>query len=179
MSNQDDARDSTAGNSREREVTDPVTRRPLLIHDSSSSELEKLSLEQLESTKTSKNGSSMEELIQRETRQPWWTDPDDGGKRFRTRLAVFVGAAAGVGGTASIFLSSILGRMFNGGGSGGSSRLVWTDLLVGSLGCTIIALATAGFAFYHDVLDITSQQRKGEGQQGKDQGQSQVQEVRP
>ncbi|THU78065.1 hypothetical protein K435DRAFT_786410 [Dendrothele bispora CBS 962.96] len=176
MPNQDESA-ASPGKSREREVTDPITRRPLLIHDPSSSDLDKISLGQLDpstahqSSSNSHDGdrSSMEDLIRRETSQPWWTDPDDSGRRFRTRFALFAGAAAGLGGSASILLSSMLGRLFSGGGgpsgSGGGGRLVWTDLLVGSLGCTVIALATAGFAFYHDILDYVSQKPKDEARE--------------
>ncbi|KAF5366289.1 hypothetical protein D9758_005797 [Tetrapyrgos nigripes] len=168
MSGKDDTKNSPP-KSTEREVTDPITRRPLFIHDSSSAELDQVISGQTDASDKSASSSnkknrSMEELIRDETRQPWWTDPDDTGSRLRTRFALLAGAAAGVGGSASIVLSSILGGVF-GSSRNGSGRLVWTDFLVGSLGCTLIALATAGFVFYNNFLDLAGEEGdKGESQ---------------
>ncbi|KAK7050938.1 hypothetical protein VNI00_005050 [Paramarasmius palmivorus] len=134
----------------EREVTDPVTHLPVTIHDTTSVELEQIpppSTSEAKNTKDDQGGTQehhdgMEDVMEEELNKGWWEDVNTE-KRKRTQAAVLVAGSAAIGGTLSLSVSRLLGGLF--GATGG---LIWTDLLIGSVGSVALGLGLGGLVFY-------------------------------
>lgn len=138
----------------EREVTDPVTHLPILIHDSTSVELENIpphpskakdpfSTSESPSKRqetSEKRHEGVEQLVHAET-QGWWEDKGDKGTREKIDAAMVAVAAALLGGTGSMLALSFLSAFFP------EFSVGWIQWLLGFLGCIVLSLG-ACFLFF-------------------------------
>ncbi|KAE9398780.1 hypothetical protein BT96DRAFT_920658 [Gymnopus androsaceus JB14] len=86
----------------------------------------------------------MEQVVREETSKGWWEEDTSG----RTRMAVVAAVSVSIGGYSTLILSKILGRVF--GSSGGLGVI---DILIGSVGCTLLALAAAFIVLRQDTKE--------------------------
>lgn len=138
----------TEENRNQREVTDPITHLPLLIHDHVSIELEQIPPhpaksqdkhspehhEDNEKADSNERHETMERMVDEETDRGWWDQPGDVESRAKIRGAIVAAGAVAIGGPGGLFLlwtwSKIVGR----------SSFGWFELIFGTLGCFVMAL---------------------------------------
>lgn len=127
--------------SNEREVTDPVTHLPLMIHDNTSVELAQIPSSEPGDTNERQNitkvsnerHAGMENLIREEMTKGWWNDPEENEGRRRIECAIVAAVAAGIGGTGTLAISWIMG----------GSKTGWCNLLVANFGSGLLAILAA------------------------------------
>lgn len=133
------------GKNNGREVTDPVTHLPILIHDNTSVELERIpphpSREKDPETQkpggeegSNERHAAMEQVVTDETHRGRWSDPGDAENRMKIRTAIVAAGSAGIGGMGGLLLMWFWSRAF------GRSNFRWFDLFFATLGCTILAI---------------------------------------
>jgi ABC-type nickel/cobalt efflux system permease component RcnA len=146
-------RSDTNDNGHEREVTDPVTHQPVLIHDVSKLELEQLpppptAKDEKIALKTDDGRSSyrrhqhMDQLVHELTHGNWWEDPLGDQRRTRVQTALLAGAAAGSG----LLLLLMLYSTFNDWVGRGGSKWGVIDALCLIVGCVLLALGVTAAA---------------------------------
>ncbi|KAF5349112.1 hypothetical protein D9756_009453 [Leucocoprinus leucothites] len=142
----------------EREVIDPITHLPLIIHDITDVELEQIppplstaeerqrasapvthqhayGFESPRTVETNLNHDKTSRLVYDLTHKGWWTDPGVDLERFRVQAAVVAGGAAGFGATVGLFSWWIVGFFFS------RRNFTIVDLFILSLGCCFLGLA--------------------------------------
>ncbi len=139
----------------EREVTDPVTHLPLIIHDGDAAELERIP-PPLDSSETKKANevrgansqedsnvrhSDVETVVRETLHRNWWEDPIGNQRKTKIHIGLLMAAAASLGAFGSLFLWLAVPKLFGIHGSITS----WTGLLLlPFVSCTLGVLV--GFA---------------------------------
>ncbi|KAF9267810.1 hypothetical protein L218DRAFT_984691 [Marasmius fiardii PR-910] len=128
-------------------VTDPITHRPVVVHDRTDIELERIPPSHVakeQDREAQEQADALERAVDEELHKGWWPDASGTERRLRTQAALTAGISAGCGGFVSLSLSRFLSWSF-----GARSGAIWVDLLIGSLGSVILALGTGGVVFYY------------------------------
>lgn len=133
----------------EREVMDPVTHLPLLVHNSTSAEIRDFSKQDTTTADASPNvvAAEMNALISEEIHHNYWRYPEFE-HQYRKRTALVVAVAAGAGGAAALIMTSVFRRLV-----GSNEVLV---LAMGGLGCGALALV-AGAAILQRKIEPPNQ----------------------
>ncbi|KAK0461108.1 uncharacterized protein EV420DRAFT_1619590 [Desarmillaria tabescens] len=131
----DSNNDDTSKKGEEREVTDPVTHLPLLIHDNTSFELHQVSYPSSNSPV-----GQMDAVVRNELRHRRWQYSDSQGKR-KSRAFMTSAVAAGAGGAASLALSWIFRTFVS------SSEVL--NLVLGGATCCVIGLVAGGAVLHY------------------------------
>ncbi|KAF9457832.1 hypothetical protein BDZ94DRAFT_166478 [Collybia nuda] len=147
------------GKNNEREVTDPVTHLPIIIHDNTSVELEHIpphpSREKdPESQKpdgeegSRQRHATMEALVVEETHRGRWETPGGAESKVKVQSAMIAAGSAGIGGTGGLIFLWIWSKLFNGLSFG------WFELFFGIMGCIILAIGVGACVIVYDRFDI-------------------------
>ncbi|KAK0212683.1 hypothetical protein DFS33DRAFT_1391528 [Desarmillaria ectypa] len=131
----DSNNDDTSRKGEEREVTDPVTHLPLLIHDNTSFELCQVSYRSINSP-----ADQMDAVLRDELRHRRWQYSDSQGKR-KSRAFVTGAVAAGAGGAASLALSWMFRTFVS------SSEVL--NLVLGGATCCVMGLVAGGAVLHY------------------------------
>jgi hypothetical protein len=133
------------GKNNEREVTDPITHLPILIHDNTSVELEQIpphpSRERDPEGQhpggeqgSKQRHAAMEQVVTDETHRGRWNNPGDAENKMKIRTAIIAAGSAGVGGAGGLvllwFWSKVVGR----------STFGLFELFFGIMGCSVLAI---------------------------------------
>ncbi|RDB18391.1 hypothetical protein Hypma_000357 [Hypsizygus marmoreus] len=148
-----------AENRNEREVTDPITHLPLVIHDHLSVEIEQIPVhpangedkdspshhEENEEGVFKQRHVTMEEMVDHETHRPRWHSDNEG--KMKIRLAIIAAGAAALGGPVGLLLlwfwSKLLGR----------SSFGWVELLFGTVGSLGIAVGVGACVIHFGSME--------------------------
>ena len=155
----------------EREVTDPVTHLPLIIHDRDAAELERIPPPLSSSEKKKANEvhgtnsqedsnvrhSGVETLVRETLDRNWWEDPTGSQRKTKIHIGFLMAAAASLGAFGSPFLWSAVSKFFGTHGSISS----WTGLLLlPFVSCALGALvgfAAVNLKEFQSILQTTHQ----------------------
>ncbi len=154
--------------SKEREVLDPITHLPLVIHDITDVELDQippplssseerkreraLAPQKAAREETNRHHYEMEHIMREVTQKGWWNDPGADKDRARMQAAIVAGAAAGISSVGGVILWWIFGLFV-----GRSGRFGLLDMLIVPFGCCLLAvlvgLATISFKLFQPPSD--------------------------
>ncbi|KAE9403534.1 hypothetical protein BT96DRAFT_990198 [Gymnopus androsaceus JB14] len=143
------------GHANGQQITDPIL--PISTHDWTNVELEQIPPPYSDSQVTEGMDKKevnnqchvgMEQVVWEETSKGWWEEDTSG----QTCMAIVAAVSVSIGGYSTFILSKTLGRVF--GSSGGSGII---NILIGSIGCTLLALAAAFIVLHQD----TKEEQKG------------------
>ncbi|KAK0241628.1 hypothetical protein EDD85DRAFT_902134 [Armillaria nabsnona] len=135
----DSNNDDTGSKGEEREVTDPVTHLPLLIHDNTSLELHQVSYPSSDSP-----AGQMDAVVRDELQHRRWQYSDSQGKR-KSRAFITSAVAAGAGGAASLALSWMFRTFVS------SSEIL--NLVLGGAACCVMGLVAGGAVLHYGEQD--------------------------
>lgn len=139
----------------EREVTDPVTHLPLIIHDGDAAELERIPppLSSLEAKKAEEDRGAhsqedsnarhndVETVVRETLHRNWWEDPIGDQRKTKIQIGLFAAVAASLGAFGALFMWSAVSKIFGTHGSISS----WLGLLLLPFVCCSLGVLV-GFA---------------------------------
>lgn len=142
--------DPSSAATESKQVTDPVTHLPIIIHDNTSKELEQIPPppgtpprqprdEKDRAAETQKRHAEMQQLVDEETKNRW-IDPEEADRKKRVLAALVASGAAGVGGLVGLLWTMGVARK-SGAGFG------WLDMLLGMVGCVALGGGVGGSVF--------------------------------
>lgn len=157
------------GGNNEREVTDPITHLPIMIHDNTSVELEQIPPHPSREKDPegqhpgSEQGSkqqhaAMEQVVTDETHRGRWSNPGDAENKMKTRAAFIAAVSASVGSTGGLVLLWLWSKFV------GRSTFGLFELFIGIVGCSVLAIGVGACVAAFGVSDASDNAQSHDGE---------------